>query len=145
MKNILKGIAACILISASLAAEVQSPALAGRAGCIGSTFRQPDTPFLPPYTGRIVYGNVSTAAQPDGGIAYTITFETAEHPVQVLNWYKLAFQQYGWNFEGTGQTSYRICGQHGKNVESSISLMSPTKQGASAQVQVYYRYAGQEI
>jgi hypothetical protein len=105
----------------------------------------PDTPFLPPYTGRIVAGDVSIKAEQDGGISYNITFETAEQPAQVLNWYKSVFQMYDWNLENQESAQYRLSAQHGKNVESNIFLLSPRKPGAAVQVQLYYRYVGRDI
>lgn len=108
-------------------------------------FRLPDTPFLPPYSGRIVYGDVSTIPQTDGGIAYVITFETAEKPEQVLTWYKSAFEIYKWNIAEDASAQYRLRALHGKNVASNIFLLSPRKTGSNAQVQLYYRYGGREI
>lgn len=108
-------------------------------------FHMPDTPFLPPYTGRIVAGNVTSAEQPDGGIAYSITFETAEQANVVLDWYKAAFQAYSWNLNDKDAASYKLCAEHGDNVKSNIFLMSPRKPGARVQVQLYYRYVGRNI
>ena len=143
--NAKKIILSCISLTlAASAIQTTEASPSNQSKAVARYFRQPDTPFLPPYSGRIVHGSVDSSSPAEGGIAYTITFETAEQPLQVLNWYKTAFQQNGWNLEANG-TSYRLSGQHGKNVATSISLMSPTKAGASAQVQVYYRYAGQDI
>lgn len=130
----------------ALSALMASPlATVAEAKGIMQTFHMPSTPFLPPYTGRIVAGDVSTAPQPDGGIAYAITFETAEQANVVIDWYKAAFQAYSWNLDDKGAAQYRLCAQHGKNVESNIFLLSPKKPGARVQVQLYYRYVGRDI
>ncbi len=113
---------------------------AAEAKPVVPAFRLPDTPFLPPYTGRIVSGITSTIPQNDGGIAYIITFETAEQPEQVMNWYKTAFNLYRWKIDDQETAQYRISAQHGQNVATNVSLKSPKKLGASAQVQLYYRY-----
>lgn len=107
-------------------------------------FRLPSTPFLPPYTGRIVSGDCTAVPQQDGGITYLITFETAEQPAQVLSWYKSAFQMYSWNLNEAGKAQFRLAAQR-KNVESEVFLLSPKKAGAGVQVQLYYRYLGKEI
>ena len=108
-------------------------------------FRHPSTPFLPPYTGRIVAGDYTTVPQADGGVTYLITFEAAEQPHQVLNWYKSAFQNYSWSVDAQQPAQYKLVAQHGSNVESNIFLLAPRKPGAGVQVQLYYRYIGKEI
>lgn len=118
---------------------------AAEARPLVQSFRMPDTPFLPPYKGRIVTGAYSAKPQSDGGIAYSITFEAAEQPAQVLNWYKAAFQLYDWKQENDSSAQYRLAAQHGSNVNTQIFLMSPRKAGAATQVQLYYRYVGTDI
>ena len=119
--------------------------LSVQARSIAATFRLPDTPFLPPYCGRIVSGDVLSTPLADGGIAYSITFEAAEQPNQVITWYKSALQMYGWNFSQEESGQYRLRAQHGHNIVSDIYLLSPRKSGACTQVQLYYRYVGHEI
>lgn len=126
-------------------ADEREPGQAAPAKAPAKPFHLPDTPFLPPYCGRIVSGNVSSTPQTDGGIVYTITFETAEQPHQIINWYKIAFQQYGWNCDRQEPTQYSLSAQHGKNIASNVALMSATKKGARAQVQLSYRYVGRDI
>lgn len=140
---VAKSLLCSILAVAALAASPIATTASAK-GTIQS-FRMPDTPFLPPYTGRIVAGDVAAAQQPDGGIAYSITFETQEQAAVVLDWYKAAFQAYSWNLNDKDAAQYRLCAQHGRNVESNIFLMSPRKPGAKVQVQLYYRYVGREI
>jgi hypothetical protein len=108
-------------------------------------FHMPDTPYLPPYMGRIVAGDYSSALQPDGGIAYSITFEAAEQPAQVLNWYRTAFQMYSWKLDANSPAQFRLAAQHGKNLTTNIFLMSPRKAGANTQVQLFYRCVGKDI
>lgn len=107
-------------------------------------FRLPDTPFLPPYAGSIISAQAAGNPQADGGIIYTINFETAEQPSQVLSWYRLAFQQYGWLLESNQNGTFTLNAQHGQ-IKTSITLTSPRKRGARSQVQLYYRYAGKEV
>lgn len=117
---------------------------AAQAKPICQTFHLPDTPYLPPYTGRIVKGDFSSQPQPDGGIAYLITFEAQEQPEQVLSWYKSAFQLYQWNIDKNQSAQYRLTAQR-KNIESNLFLLSPRQADSRVQVQLYYRYVGRDI
>lgn len=108
-------------------------------------FKMPDTPFLPPYCGRIVSGEVLKDAQADGGISYCLTFETAEQPTQVIGWYKKALELYGWNFDKQEVEQFHLSAHHGSNIVTNIFLLSPRKAGAAAQVQMYYRYRGKDM
>src|SRR5262249_7173676 len=143
----MRGLAACLVVALTLTTAVPVDASNNAADAKPSLrpFHMPDTPYLPPYRGRIVAGDYSAALQPDGGIAYSITFEAAEQPAQVLDWYKTAFQLYSWKLDGNSPAQYRLAAQHGKNVTTSIFLMSPRKAGANTQVQLFYRCVGKDI
>jgi hypothetical protein len=110
------------------------------------SFRMPDTPFLPPFTGHIVTGSGSVSAklQADGGIAYIITFETVEPPALIASWYKGAFQLYDWKLD-TANQRFSLSARHGNNAETRVFMMSSKKVGVSTQVQLYYRYIGKDI
>jgi hypothetical protein len=127
-----------LLLSAVL---ISTPGFAANS----HVFRHPDTPFLPPFCGTVVSGDVNASPQGDGGIIYTITFETTERPDSIINWYRGAFQQNGWALAQECPGQYSINAQHGKNINSSISLSSPKRKSASAQVRLYYRYVGRDI
>lgn len=132
-----------LLFAASM---ITSPAIASnfssQARTANSVVRMPDTPYLPPYSGRIISSDVSASRQADGGISYTITLETAEHPTQIIAWYKSAFQQYGWACDGQNN-QYSLNAQHGNNISTSINLMSPKRtSGAVSHVKLCYRYFG---
>jgi len=135
-----------LLFAASM---ISAPAIASnvcsQARTANSVVRMPDTPYLPPYSGRIISSDVSASRQADGGISYTITLETAEHPTQIINWYKAAFLQYGWACETQGNNQYSLNALHGNNISTSINLMSPKRNsGAASHLKLCYRYFGTE-
>ena len=106
--------------------------------------KMPDTPFLPPYSGRIISSQVVSHRQPDGQLVYTIGLTTAEQPSQVINWYNAALQNYGWSADAPTDGQMGLSAHHGTNISATITLMEAKKNsGAGCYITLSFRFYGQ--
>ena len=105
----------------------------------------PDTPYLPIFPGYNRTVSVASSEQPGGGIAYTIKFETADQPVQVLNWFRDNFKKYNWVLDTQNKSFYSISAQHGSSISATITLSNPTRTGSTAHIEFIYCITSRNI